>query len=837
MGVEDRDRKTSNSLKITENGNSSEFTNKKQPSKRKLSVEKVKVPDIEDKDPDHEVNFDKDENLFGTFENENDSSDEEGDDQASNFDSGSEDEPIFGTSDGESEDLSFEDDSEDANESHSENEETKPNGVQSSSKADDNKLKRFSKRFQNVTSISNKQDSGDGQFKTMDSNSKIAKSKKRKSTGGRFVRPDTESVLCGETEKKSDESEDEQDTERGVGEVKDDEVMPNKIVLEKKNEYDEYEEDDTSDEEDIRNTVGNIPMNWYDDYPHVGYDWEGKKIIKPPKGDELDNFLKKMEDPNFWRTVKDPQTGQDVILCDADAELIQRLQNHKIPDSDFNEYGPWIEWFSSEVMKTPVRKFPDQKRSFIPSKDEARQVGRIVHAIKMGWIKPRVEKPKEPQFYMLWEGDDTAEHMRRIHNHIPAPKRNPPNHAESYNPPPEYLFDEKELKQWKNMKRTPSQRKVHFIPKKYASLREVPFYDRYVQERFMRCLDLYLCPRAIKMRLLIQPEDLVPKLPSPKDLQPFPTTLALVYKGHTNMVRCITVEPKGQYLASGSDDLTVKIWEVATGRCIRTIPAGGIVRSISWCPNTALSLLAVAADRKLLLINPEVGDSLVVKKTDALLEEAPEQDVLLPEKVKAAVQWEQVSAKGDEWKKGIRVVINHFKEIKQVTWHGRGDYFATVMPEGQSRSVVIHQVSKRRSQIPFNRAKGLVQCVLFHPIRPIFFVATQKNVRVYDLVKQEIVKKLLSNSKWISSIAIHPVRGVAYHKRYPLFASSSDENCVIVSHGMVYNDLLQNPLIVPLKRMSYHEPVNDFSVFEVLFHPSQPWLFSSGADGTVRLYT
>jgi hypothetical protein len=37
---------------------------------------------------------------------------------------------------------------------------------------------------------------------------------------------------------------------------------------------------DSSDEEDIRNTIGNIPTNWYDEYGHIGYDLEGKKIRK-----------------------------------------------------------------------------------------------------------------------------------------------------------------------------------------------------------------------------------------------------------------------------------------------------------------------------------------------------------------------------------------------------------------------------------------------------------------------------------------------------------------------------------------------------------------------------
>lgn len=101
-------------------------------------------------------------------------------------------------------------------------------------------------------------------------------------------------------------------------------------------------------------------------------------------------------------------------------------------------------------MKTPVRKFPEHKRSFLPSQTEKDKVSKLVHALKMGWIKPEAEKAKErkgkkaPKFYMLWKSED-QEYVRRIHNHIPAPRRALPGHAESYNPPPEYLFDKKEV--------------------------------------------------------------------------------------------------------------------------------------------------------------------------------------------------------------------------------------------------------------------------------------------------------------------------------------------------------------------------------------------------------
>lgn len=145
------------------------------------------------------------------------------------------------------------------------------------------------------------------------------------------------------------------------------------------------------------------------------------------------------------------------------------------------------------------------------------------------------------------------------------------------------------------------------------------------------------------------------------------------------------------------------------------------MRSVGWCPNSKISLIAVASGKRVLLINPQVGDSLIVRKTDDLLAEAPKSETVDNERITTAVQWVDVTE--EEQKSGVRIVINHFKEIKQVTWHARGDYFATVMPEAANRSVLIHQLSKRRSQLPFSKSKGLIQCVLFHPVKPCLFVA------------------------------------------------------------------------------------------------------------------
>lgn len=41
-------------------------------------------------------------------------------------------------------------------------------------------------------------------------------------------------------------------------------------------------------------------MEWYRGFDHIGYNVRGEKIIKPPTRDELDEFLSKVDNPDYW---------------------------------------------------------------------------------------------------------------------------------------------------------------------------------------------------------------------------------------------------------------------------------------------------------------------------------------------------------------------------------------------------------------------------------------------------------------------------------------------------------------------------------------------------------
>uniref|UniRef100_A0A2K6RFU9 Ribosome biogenesis protein BOP1 n=1 Tax=Rhinopithecus roxellana TaxID=61622 RepID=A0A2K6RFU9_RHIRO len=609
---------------------------------------------------------------------------------------------------------------------------------------------------------------------------------------------------------------------------------------------DEYAED-SSDEEDIRNTVGNVPLEWYNDFPHVGYDLDGRRIYKPLRTrDELDQFLAKMDDPDYWRTVQDPMTGQDLRLTDEQVALVRRLQSGQFGDMGFNPYEPAVDFFSGDVMIHPVTNRPADKRSFIPSLVEKEKVGWAGSSLAASMTCGPRRTPMP-----CWG----ATRCTCLHPSWPC-QATPSRTTHLLNTCSRLVWEQQE----------PGERKLSFLPRKFLSLRAVPAYGRFIQERFERCLDLYLCPRQRKMRVNVDPEDLIPKLPRPRDLQPFPTCQALVYRGHSDLVRCLSVSPGGQWLVSGSDDGSLRFWEVATARCVRTVPMGGVVKSVAWNPSPAVCLVAAAVEDSVLVLNPALGDRLMADNTDQLLSAfvPPEEPPLQP------ARW--LEASEEERQVGLRLRVCHGKPVTQVTWHGRGDYLAVVLATQGHTQVLIHQLSRRRSQSPFRRSHGQVQRVAFHPARPFLLVASQRSVRLYHLLRQELTKKLMPNCKWVSSLAVHPagdnvicgsydsklvwfdldlstkpyrmlrhhkkaLRAVAFHPRYPLFASGSDDGSVIVCHGMVYNDLLQNPLLVPVKVLKGHALRRDLGVLDVVFHPTQPWVFSSGADGTIRLFT
>ncbi|KAF2495973.1 ribosome biogenesis protein erb1 [Lophium mytilinum] len=680
-------------------------------------------------------------------------------------------------------------------------------------------------------------------------------------------------------------------TENGVGqdEEDDEDLQPNYTVEVDANgneryvykEIDPVYDSDDSDAAEATNTIGDIPLSFYDSYPHIGYDINGKKIMRPAKGEALDALLDSIDIPEGWTGLKDPATGKDRNLSREELEVLKRITRNELPEDGYDPYPDMVHYFTGIEETMPLSAAPEPKRRFVPSKHEAKRVMKIVKAIREGRIQPykppseEVEEDSDIKTYDIWADEvPRPEHYMNI----AAPKLPPPGYDESYHPPPEYLPDKDEKAAW--IEADDEDREKEYLPTDHDALRKVPGYESFVKEKFERCLDLYLAPRVRRNKLNIDPESLLPKLPSPDELRPFPTTCATVFRGHEGRVRSVSVDPQGVFLASGGDDGVVRIWELVTGRQLWSVKLSReeAVHVVRWRPGKDAAVLAAAAGEDIYLIVPWSIISPDLEQTSRELLDAgwgyaaskPSTTTNGVANKESAAKWARPGPKLEE--KGVLVKATVRSAVKVINWHRRGEYFSTVSPGGQSSAVAIHTLSKHLTQLPFRRLKGIAQSVQFHPSKPIFFVATRMSIRSYDLARQELVKILQPGAKWISSFDVHPggdnlivgtydkrllwhdldlsskpyktlryhkeaIRAVKFHQGgLPLFADASDDGSLQIFHGKVVGDLMENATIVPLKVLRGHQVKSRLGVMDVDWHPREPWCVSAGADGTCRLW-
>lgn len=101
-------------------------------------------------------------------------------------------------------------------------------------------------------------------------------------------------------------------------------------------EIDPVYDTDDSDAPATQNTIGNIPLSFYDSYPHIGYDINGKRIARPAKGEALDALLDSIDMPKGWTGLTDPATGKPLELSQQECVFcvfslsISRLFDHTL---------------------------------------------------------------------------------------------------------------------------------------------------------------------------------------------------------------------------------------------------------------------------------------------------------------------------------------------------------------------------------------------------------------------------------------------------------------------------------------------------------------------------
>lgn len=225
--------------------------------------------------------------------------------------------------------------------------------------------------------------------------------------------------------------------------------------------------------------------------------------------------------------------------------------------------------------------------------------------------------------------------------------------------------------------------------------------------------------------------------------------------------------------------------------------------------------------------------------------------------------------------------IKHPHVINHCDWHIKGDYILCTSESLATRaSIVVHQLSRRRSSCPFRKISAKIISASFSVDTASVVVITEHSARVYALQEAALQQRLLPSVGDIVSgatgfdghvlvagfgarvalfrhgvgpeptgkIRFHTamVRAVSLHNLTGLVATGADDGLIqisrIIDEGFRKRDpqlyKACNGKLMPCTVLRGHSVVAGgvLGITGLCWHPTQPWLVSCAGDGTIRVW-
>ena len=220
------------------------------------------------------------------------------------------------------------------------------------------------------------------------------------------------------------------------------------------------------------------------------------------------------------------------------------------------------------------------RKSYEPSLAEKKEVNRLAKMIEDGLIK--IEEKKEENFFDeisdIWKFENTNSLKYHPSKGFMMPKPDAPDNDVSYN----YLNYNDENHE--------------------TSLRKMSKYEHSLTDQFARLNDIYNASRIIRKKHDITEKDILPDVPEPKDLKPFPTKDNISNFGHNNTITSIAVDPAGDYVFSSDVAGFVYFSDVISTKILLEVYLKEKIKNIQY--NSFLSLLAVCCDDTIYFMRP-----------------------------------------------------------------------------------------------------------------------------------------------------------------------------------------------------------------------------------------
>jgi WD40 repeat protein/serine/threonine protein kinase len=231
------------------------------------------------------------------------------------------------------------------------------------------------------------------------------------------------------------------------------------------------------------------------------------------------------------------------------------------------------------------------------------------------------------------------------------------------------------------------------------------------------------------------------------------------FEGHTKEITTIAISRDGRRVLSGSNDETVRLWEVATGKELRRIPHVAPVYRVAFTPNGRF-VIVVSTDRKIHLwdlINGVPRGSIAVPRTMPYLHElvfAPDGQSLLV--CGPAGFFSLLSlASGKE----VGRFEGHTDNVECVAFSRDGHW---VVSGSKDRTIRIWEAKTGKVRKRFEGHTDRVMAVAFSPDgKQVYSASFDKTLRTWDVATGKEVANANTGLNFVRSVVIDPESGRA----------------------------------------------------------------------------
>lgn len=302
------------------------------------------------------------------------------------------------------------------------------------------------------------------------------------------------------------------------------------------------------------------------------------------------------------------------------------------------------------------------------------------------------------------------------------------------------------------------------------------------------------------------------KIPPSAVLRASPRADLVIQAGHSDTVNSVAFGPDGKTLASGSSDYTIKLWDVESGRELRTLTGhSSDVMSVAFSPD-GKTLASGSSDNTIMLWDVNTGKGLRTRFRNSSLVMSV---AFSPEGKTLATGFQDSTIKLWDAQNGKKLLnlIGHSLPVTSIAFSPDGKTLASGSSDNR---IKLWDVKAGKELRTFSGHYSMISSVTFSPDGKILASGGWDNtIKLWDTESGKELRTFTGHSSMISSVAFSPDGKI--------LASASWDNTI------KFWNLKDGK---ELRTYSGHSS----AITSVAFNPNGKILASGSLDKTIKLW-